>query len=245
MRRWLVLLAVLLSACGRSGSSAEAALAKTADKLSAVRSGELHLRVTAATLQEADREVGFDVRGPFALAREAGKLPEVRFAYTDLLGRASETSVFVSTGERAHVERDGRTFPVPDDALVRFRGKADPEKAAALGRLEIDEWAESPKQTGDRIVSEVDVPKALGDVFAVAASVGAGDAGGLPRIEGKDAERLRQAVAASRLEVVAGEDHVLRSLRLVVDFAPEDRQRLQQLLGRYGGARLSVSIDLS
>lgn len=245
MRRWALVLVALLTACRGGGSSAEDALSKTADKLVEVRSGDLHLRVTAATLEEADREVGFDVRGPFALAREAGKLPELRFAYTELLGRQSETAVFVSTGDRAYVERDGRTVPVPDDALVRFRGKADPEKAAALGRLELDEWARSPQRTGNRIVARVDVPKALNDVFGLAASVGAEGAEPFPRIEGDDAARLEKAVSSSRLEVVTTEDHVLRSLRLVIDISPTDRQELRDLLKRYSGTRLSVLIELA
>lgn len=248
MRHAAGLLAPMLllwsAACGDS-SSARQDLADTADALADVRSGELHMRVTASTLEDAEREVGFDVRGPFALAQEAGKLPELRFTYTDLLGSQSRTTTVVSTGDRAYVERDGRTVAVPDDALVRFRGKADPEKAAALGSLEIDEWAKSPKRTGDRIVAEVDVPKALNDVFGVAASVGPDDAGPFPKVEGDDVERLERAVTSSRLEVVAGDDNVLRSLRLVVAISPTDSEGLRHLLGRYLGARLSVSIELA
>ena len=247
MRRTFVALALLLfAACGRDGSSAERALSETADGLTSIRRGELHLRVTAATLADAGSEVGFDVRGPFALSEAEGRLPQVRFAYTDLLGGRSETTTFVSTGDRAFVERDGRTVPVPDDALVSFRGKADPEKATALGALKLDEWARSPKQVSpDRIVAEVDAAKALNDVFGVAASVGAAD-GSFPRVEGKDAERLQEAVRSSRLEVdTVGEDRMLRSLRLVIDFAPEDRADLERLLGRFGGARLSVLLELA
>jgi hypothetical protein len=245
MRRMALLLAVL-GACGGDGTSAERVLARTTDALTEVRRGNLHLRVTASTLADPQREVGFEVRGPFALSEAEGRLPEVRFTYTELRGERSETATFVSTGDRAFVERGGRAVPVPEETLTRFRGRADPEKAAALGRLELDEWAESPRRTGDRVVAEVDVPHALNDVFGLAASVGADPEAAFPRIEGEDAEHLRRAVSRSRMEVVADEDgYRFRSLRLVVDFSPRDQQRLEQLLGRFGGARLSVTIDLS
>lgn len=236
MRRAALALALLLvavaAACGRGGS----ALEETADKLGEVRSGELHLRVAASTLAQPEREVGFDVKGAFSLSEEKGALPKVRFSYTTLLGRQSQTTTFVSTGDQAFVVDGGRRTAVPEAAVAHLRGKAG---KPALGGLEIDAWARSPKVDGNTITAEVDAAKALNDVFGMAASVGPGG-GELPRIEGKDADRLQRAVKASRLEVTTTDDRVLRSLRLVLDLAPE----AAELLGRYGGARLSVAIDL-
>ena len=170
-------------------------------------------------------------------------MPE--FAYTDLLGRESRSTTFVSTGDRAFVVEGGRTTAVPDAAVAHLRGKADAKSAAALGGLRIDEWARSAKVDGDTVTAEVDAAKALNDVFGLAASVGA-EGGSFPRIEGDDADRLQRAVKASRLEVTTTGERVLRSLRLVLDLAPAegDQARLAELLGRFGGARLSVAIDL-
>lgn len=235
MRRWAGVLGLLLAAaaCGRGEGSA---LDETADKLRDIRSGELHLRVTASTLAEPHREVGFDVKGSFALSQREDGLPVVRFDYTDLFGRQSRTTTFVSTGERAFVVEGGRTTPVPDAAVAHLRGKAEVQ---GLAGLRIEEWARSPKVDGTTITAEVDAPAALSDVFGLAASVGA-EPGEFPRIEGEDAERLRRAVEASRLEIVTTEERVLRSLRLTLDLAAE----AAELLGRFGGARLSVAVDL-
>lgn len=237
MRRLLapaMALVALAAGCGRAGDGD--ALAKVADKLDDVRSGELHMRVAAATLNQADRDVGFDVKGAFALSSAKGALPKVRFEYTNLLGRRTEAATFVSTGDQAYLLDGGRRRVLPESAVAHLRGKAG---KPALAGLEIDKWARSPKVDGNTITADVDVPKALNDVFGMAASVGA-DGGTFPRIEGKDAERLQRAVKASRLEVTTTGEHMLRTLRLTVDLAPQ----AGELLGRFGGARLSVSIDL-
>lgn len=249
MRRWaLVLVAALSAACGTGGGGGSSVLKETTHKLAEVRSGDLHLRVTASTLAVDAKEVGFDVRGPFALSERAGGLPKVRFAYTDLLGATSATTTFLSDGDRAFVEQGGRRVPVPDDAVAHLRGKADTEKAAALGGLRLDRWAtdvDGPDD-GGKVTAEVDSVAALNDVFGVAASVGADRGGTFPRIEGEDADRFRRAVRSSRMEVETVGDNVLRSMRLVIELSPPDadKERVRQLLGRFDGARLAVTLEL-
>ncbi|HEX9968811.1 MAG TPA: hypothetical protein VGB03_01630 [Acidimicrobiales bacterium] len=248
MRRWALVALAAVAACGTGGGGASSVLEEATEKLAEVRSGELHLRVTASTLAADAREVGFDVKGPFALSDTAGGLPKVRFAYTDLLGAKSATTTFVSDGDRAFVEHGGRTTPVPEDDVAHLRGKADTKKAAALGGLRLDEWADDPEQSedGGTVTAEVDAVAALNDVFGVAASVGADSGSTFPRIEGKDAERFRRAVRSSRMEVETAGDNVLRALRLVIELAPPDadKERIQRLLGRFNGARLAVTLEL-
>jgi hypothetical protein len=243
-------LAVLASGCGDDEGSAGNVLQRSVNKLEDVKSGTLRLEVAAAPTSAAEREVGFRVEGPFALAQQEGALPTVRFTYTDLLGDRSQSAVFASTAEQATVTVAGRTFTPSDDDVAHLRGRAD--AADDLLRLHVDEWARSPRfgsaprldgAAGRRIVAEVDVAAALHDIVAVAADVGT-----QPRrvgeLEDEDAERLRRHVRSSRLEVVVDEHDVVRRVRTTIEFGPEAGDDLARVLGRLAGLRLSVEVEL-
>lgn len=244
MRRALLVLvlALVAGACGDDPSPAERTLSKAADALEEVRSGSLRLKVAAATTAASDREVGFEVEGPFELAEEKGALPEVRFAVTDLMGARSQSATFVSDGRHATVTQQGRTVEVDDAAVAHLRGRAD--AADGLVRLQVDEWARSPRtEPGGRVVGKVDVVNALNDVLSVAADVGA-DPQGVDRIEGEDAERLRRSVQSSRIEVLVDEDtEVVRQVRMLVTFGVRARDDLALVLGRLAGVQLAVEVD--
>lgn len=243
MRRAVVLaLALVAGACGGDATPAERALSEAVDALEDVRAGSLRLKVAAATTAQADREVGFELEGPFELSDEKGALPEVRFAITDLMGARSQSSTFASDGRHATVTQQGRTAEVDDAEVEHLRGRAD--AADGLTRLHVDEWARSPRLEGSKVVSEVDVVNALNDVLSVAADVGA-DPRAVDGIEGDDAERLRRSVRSSRLEVLVDEDtDVVRQVRMLVTFGVRGRDDLGRVLGRLAGARLAVEMDL-
>lgn len=231
MRRSLLLVpALLLGACGDDPTPGERALSNAAEAMERVQAGSLRFRVAATTTGQPDRPVGFEVAGPFRLAEKEGALPEVELAVTDLLGRRSQEATFVSDGRRASVTQDGRTTELDDDAVAHLRGRADPENG--LLRLRIDEWAESPRRDGERVVAEVDALDVLNDVIAVAADVGA-EPREFERLRGEDADSLRRSVRSSRLEAVLDEGtDVPRRVRATITF------------GRLAGVQLQVEIDL-
>jgi hypothetical protein len=245
-----VVVAILSIACGDDADSAEGILGAAVDRLEQVQSGSLRLQVAAAPTAAADREVGFRVEGPFALAREEGALPTVRFTYTDLLGDRSQSAVFASTPERATVTVAGMTFTPADEDLAHLRGRA--EAADDLLRLHVDEWARSPRfgtatrldgATARRIVAEVDAVAALHDIVAMAADVGTRPRRVEP-LEGEDAERLRRNVRSGRLEVVVDDREIVRRVRMSLAFGPEAGDELAQVLGRLAGVGLTVEVDL-
>ncbi|HEX2040286.1 MAG TPA: hypothetical protein VHF47_11215 [Acidimicrobiales bacterium] len=237
-----LIVALLLAACGEESSPGERALSDAADALENVRSGSLRFRVAAATTEQPDREVGFELEGSFRLAEEEGALPQVELALTDLLGGRTRSARFESDGRRATLTQEGRTAEVPDDAVEHLRGRADP--ADGLLRLHVDRWARAPRLKGDRVVADVDVVNALNDVLGVAADVGA-EPRPVDRIEGEDAERLRRAVRSSRLEVdVDDETDVPRRVRMEITFGVRAEHDLARLLGRLAGVRLTVDIEL-
>ena len=239
----LLVLALAVGACGGDADPAERTLSKASDALEQVRSGSLRLKVAAATTAQSDHEVGFELEGPFELAEEKGALPEVRFAVTDLMGARSQSATFVSDGRQATVTQQGRTTQVDDADIAHLRGRAD--AADGLLRLHVDEWARSPRVQADgKVVSEVDVVKALNDVLSVAADVGT-EPRSVDRIEGEDAERLRRSVRSSRLEVRVDEDtDVVRQVRMLVTFGVRARDDLARVLGRLAGVQLAVEFDL-
>jgi hypothetical protein len=246
VRRMVLAVAVVLFAggCGDEPSTAERTLAEGADRMEQVRSGTVRLKVAASTSEQPDREVGFEIEGPFALAEEEGALPKARFSLTNLLGRQSHVASFASDGKQATVTQGGRTRTVEDDAVRHLRGRADAEEG--LARLHIDEWARSPRVADDgRIVAEVDVPAALNDILAVAADVGAHPQG-VGSIDGEDAERLRRSVRSSRLEVEVDEEtDVVRQVRMLVAFGADAQDDVARVLERLAGVRLAFELDLN
>ncbi len=64
-------------------------------------------------------------------------------------------------------------------------------------------------------------------------------------MEGDAADRVRQAVAGARAEVVTGrEDRLLRRADVSVDLAVTD-ERVRQALGGLAGARLALALEVT
>ena len=259
-RRALTTVALLLAAgvlgsgCGAGDASV---LEDTADNLAKVRSGELHMAMTASAGAEGDgRPVGFDVTGPFSVASAAGELPLARLRHTRLVGKALEPTTFVSTGQRAFLEVGGKAYELPPNEVEAIRAKQAPNGGGAgLQRLELAKWMVDPR-VGDggrldgvavqRVTGAVDVVKALNDIVAVAADVGPAPDEELRPVDPAGADRVKRAVRSSTLEVITGQDdHLLRRLRLDVTFAAGDLEGLQEALGPLAGTSLHFEVDLT
>lgn len=240
--------AIALGGCSASGDGAAAdPLVTAGPRLAGVRSGELHLRVAASAAGQAEKPVGFDIAGPFALADADGELPRARLRLTPLAGGEQPPSVFISDGRSAKIETNGTVVPVPDEQIASMRGKAN---GGALRGLDLASWVQDAvRRDGGtldgvavtRLDGRADVPVALADLFELAGSVGGA---GLPRLERADADQLRNAVRSSQVEVLTGtKDGIPRTIRLVVDFAVSD-PALARSLGPLAGAQLEVLLDL-
>ena len=85
---------------------------------------------------------------------------------------------------------------------------------------------------------------ALNDALDTARELGGGEVvPGLTKIEGDDADRLRDSVKSSSLEVLTGkDDRLLRALKLRLDFELDAPRDLAAGLGSLSGA--TVAFDL-
>lgn len=239
------------------GGGATSVLDDTTANLAKVRSGELRMAMTATAGAEGEgRPVGFEVTGPFSVASKVGELPLARLRHTRMAGKALEPTTFVSTGQRAFLEVDGKAYELPPDQVEALRAREAPEGGGAgLQRLDLAKWVVDPK-VGDggrldgtpvqRVTGAVDVVKALNDIVAVADAVGTASDEGPRPVTPAGAERVKRAVRSSTVEVVTGrDDHLLRRLRLDVTFATGDLEGLEEALGPLAGTRLHFELDLS
>jgi hypothetical protein len=239
----VVVVLFLTGACGALGS--DDPLVETTERLGEIRSGRLRFRLVAAT--HAGERTGFEVAGKFALPASRG-LPEADVTYSRIGTEPAFPPLrFIATGEQAFVEIEGQAYELPPGQVDALRGAVDSGDQGPFDQLDIEAWVPERRvseggtvdgATTERIRGELDVVAAANDLLAMARSF-AGAA--VPRLEGKQAERLENAVDSASLEVVAGEDdHLLRRLRVAVDLggrAPESlKESIEDLLG--------VSFDL-
>jgi hypothetical protein len=248
-------LAVSTAACGVGG--ARSVLDETHENLSGVRSGDLRMSMTASAGTEgSERPVGFEVAGPFSVPANMGELPLARLRRTRMVGTALEPTTFVSTGQRAYVEVDGKAYELPEEQVTGLRAQEAPRGGGAgLSRLELSKWAVDPKLSeagsvggvpAQRVTAAVDVVKALNDIVSVANDLGTGPDEGLRPVDAGSAERVKRAVQSSSLEVITSkDDRVLRRLRLDVTFAAADHESLASALGPLTGTRLHFEVELS
>lgn len=123
-----VLCFIAPNACG--GETPGEVVTRTQENLGRIRSGELDARlVIAAEGSERPGATGFELRGPFELARAGNELPEARIAYTQIAGSRRATVTLVSTGKRAYVEVRGKAYE-----LTPARERQLREASGPLGR---------------------------------------------------------------------------------------------------------------
>lgn len=226
------------SACG--GEAPREVVARTQENLGRIRSGELDARVViAAEGSERPGATGFELRGPFHLARAGDDLPEARIAYTQIAGSRRATVTLVSTGKRAYVEVRGKAYELTPSQERRLRRASGPPgggygsgSRGRSGSLDLAAWLRDPDLSGreriggaetDRVVAEVDVARAVTDLLGTAEQLGVPrEAVGGGTLRGASGERLDRAVESSSLELLTGrEDRLLRRLRLGLELDPE------------------------
>lgn len=246
MRRAALFLALgSLAAAGCGGGQAHEALSDTAGNLGKIRSGDLTLRLVVSPRTGTEGRIGFELRGPFALRR--GSLPVAKVAYTQIAGAREATATFISTGTKAYAEVDGKTYELPPSATASIRRAAGgPASAGAFGDLDIASWVEDPKVTGSgeevHVSAGLDVVDAANGLLSLLRDLGR-DA---PTIEGDEADRLRDAVDSSSLDVWTGaQDHLLRRLLLQADLGLDVPQSLRRVLGRVVGAKVDFELAVA
>ena len=246
MRRALALLAlaVLPVGCG-GGGQAQRILSDTADNLGKIRSGDLTLRLVVAPREGTKGRIGFELRGPFAL--RPGRLPVAKIAYTQIAGAREATATFISTGSKAYAEVNGTTQELPPSAAETVRQAAGEIGGSnGIGSFDIQSWVEDPVlepgRDVDHVSAELDVVNAANGLLQLVRGLGR-DA---PRIQGDEADRLRDAVESSSFDVWTGsEDRLLRRLLIKAQLGFDVPQSLRRALGEVVGAKFEFELAIA
>ncbi|HJV09013.1 MAG TPA: hypothetical protein VJ653_05005 [Acidimicrobiales bacterium] len=247
----VALTGLLLAACGGAGGAA-GALRDTESKLDEIRSGTLSLLVLASSTTAAEGQgAGFQVEGPFAVGEKKGSLPVADLRSTRITGEQRRVTRFVSTGTRAFVEVDGRLTELDEAQVADLRVK-DEGSVGGLEGLSLHTWLDEPKlapgptvdgAATEQITGKADAVAILNDVIALTQQFGAGG-GGIDKLEGDAADRVRRAVSSAGAEVVTGkDDRLLRRADVTVDLAVDD-PRVREALGDLAGARLTLTLEV-
>lgn len=251
----LALALVGVAGCG-STSPGEQALERAETNLTRIRSGTLSMIVLASTPGVADgRGAGFELAGPFAVAEEEGRLPVARLTYTRVTGTTRRVTTFVSTGEEAFVELDGRAWRLDPAQVADLRARGDGKAGGGgLEGLNLEAWVERPRVgpgpaidgvATDRIIGDLDAAAAVNDLLALSQRFGAGEDELPRRLEGEGAERVRRAVRSARVEILTGRgDGLLRHLEVVMEMGVEGAEEVRAALGDLAGVRLRLVVDV-
>lgn len=249
-RRWAGAAAlVVLVACG---TPAEKALSAAEDKLDEIRSGSVSMQMLAEPLPgEGAGQAGFELEGAFSVGRREDQVPVADLRYTAVIGATRRTSRFRSDGRRAVLEVDGQLHELQGEQLAELKVR-EGGPAGGLDGLRLAQWLEEPAVRAgpnadgvatQMITGRADAVAILGDVLDLARQF-AGDKD-LPTLEGDAADRVRAAARVTQAEVVVGrEDRFLRRLDASVELGVNDAE-VRRALGRLGGARLRLELELS
>jgi hypothetical protein len=241
----LLVLAALAAGCGGEGRADEV-LAEAAASVERINSGDLTLRLVVSPREGTKGRAGFELRGPIALRR--GSLPVARIAYTQIAGERQATATFISTGEKAYVEVDGKVYELPPESSESLRQAGG---SGGLAELEIGSWVKDPVVTDggqvggtstDRISADLDVVAAANGLLDLVRQLGSE----APTIRGDDAKQLEDAVKASSFELWSGKkDHLLRRLLLEADLGFDVPESLRRVLGEAVGAKVEFELAIA
>lgn len=246
----VVLVAVAVDGCGDD----EQTLRETSEKLSEVRSGRLSMRFVVASQSAArDSDVGFAIKGRFALATKARGLPQADLAYTQIAGTQERTARVVSDGRAAWVRVGEQAYRLPADRTRRLRrGSGDGGGGAGLQELRIDRWIADPKSSDGgeidgvamtKITGRLRVATALRDLQAL--SRRAGTSTGTGNLDDDAGRALEDAKENASITVHTGEDdRLLRRLVLRASFPLERARNLGGTIGRLRGAEIRFTLSL-
>jgi hypothetical protein len=244
---------VVLAGCGGGGGGGNAndVLSRTAASLGKIRSGDLTLRLVVSPREGTKGRIGFELRGPFAMRR--GSLPVARIAYTQIAGARQGTATFLSTGTKAYAVVSGKAYELPASATEQVRQAAAGlgGSGGGLGSFQVESWFDDPRVEGGGEVGGADTDHVTADLDVVAAANGllelvrelGRDA---PRIEGQQADQLRDAVESSSVDVWTGkQDRLLRRLLLKADLGLDVPESLRRALGDVVGAKVEFELSVS
>ncbi len=248
----VIVVAVVVVSCD---SGAEGTLRETSENLSEVRSGQLSMRFVVAPLSEArDSDVGFAIKGRFALAERARGLPDTDLAYTQIAGPEQGTVRVLSDGQAAWVRVGEQAYRLPAQRTARLRrsGGSGGDGAGGLDVLRIDRWMADPTSSDagrldgvsvTRVTGRLRVATALRDLLALGRRAGT-DVGAEP-IGKETGEELEDAKEDASITLHTGkEDRILRKLVLRASFPLERTRELGGTIGRLRGAEVRFSLSL-
>ncbi len=242
MRRIVPLIAVAMLAtfvaCGDDGPGGT--VAEAAEKLGEIDSADMSLSITLSS--EDSGPVGFEVTGLYQAAAE-GELPIADVTIERLMGEASSTSRFISTGSVAFLEVDGTSYELGDEQVASLLGGPEAESSNLFEGIDVSDWVidgETSESDGARTVTgDLDVVAAFEDLFALGRSFGVG----LPELTDDTKEHLDAAAESGSIEMVIGEDGFLRDLRVDMGLAAEIPEEMNGLLVPSADIQLLLTLD--
>ena len=243
--------ALVLAGCGGGGDDANEILSRTAARLGKIRSGDLTLRLVVSPREGTKGRVGFELRGPFSLRADA--LPVARIAYTQIAGAREATATFLSTGTSAYVLVQGKAYELPASATEQVRSAATGLGGSGdgLGSFDVAPWFDDPRAEDGGEVGGADTDHVTADLDVVAAANGLLElvrelGREAPRIEGGQAQQLRDAVESSSIDVWTGKrDGLLRRLLLEAELGLDVPESLKRALGEVVGAKVEFELAVS
>ena len=254
----LVLLAVVLTACG-AGSSGD--VKSTVDKAfsTPIKSARIDLEATLQLdgVKQLNGPVKLSVQGPY----ESGGSQTIPKADWDIAASASGQNFsagFISTGDNAWVGFQGQNYEVGKQAVAQvnrqIKQTAGQNKGKGLSEFGIDprNWLKDAKDEGDEkiagtdtthVSAALDVSKFLDDLNRIVAKTGS-SSGTRARITPAQKKQIEDVVKNPRFDLYVGkDDNVIRRLSADLSFTvPSDKRA--QVAGLESGT-LSFSIEFA
>jgi hypothetical protein len=241
--------ALAATGCGGGGGDPNPALARTAAKLGAIRSGDLSLTLRVDPSGDA-QEFGFELHGPFSL-RGNGSLPVMNREYTQIANGRQATATLLSTGSKAYVRVGDTTYELPDAQTEELRSAAgDLRTQGGLAQLRIGDWIEHPTLSDGGEVGGADTDHVHADLDTAAAvddllELGRGFGSSVPTLDPRSRKRLVAATRSARLDLWTGKkDRLLRKLEIDADFGLHVPDALASALGTTVGASVEFALEI-
>lgn len=240
-RALLVLAAALLcvtalAACGGSDDTKDASAEETLEQTFGASAKEIergrvtaNLRLEPEGLLKLGGPISLRLTGPFA-APARRDLPRFDLAFRATLAGQQFDGSALSTGRKAFVKLDGRTYAIDDEFVSELRkdlgGVAD-KPQTGLKTLGIDplRWIRNPQSKGEetvggvkteRIGGDVNTKNLLADIGKLLNKARGGEGLLTPGLRAQIAE----AVKSAKVDIWSGtDDHILRQLAVVATFA--------------------------
>lgn len=242
MRAWVVLLALLLAACGAQAvTPADDVVAAAQESMQERQRGRLEFTLEASA--EGSEPVGFTIEGDYDFENKG--LAVVDLTYALFAGDETTQTRVVSDGDNAVVVAGDEVHEVPS-ALASSLKTRD-EGAAGVPAFDLTGWVRNAKvkSAGDTttVRGQLDVPAFVGDLQRIASQVAGADA---KTMSGDDAKQVAAAVTSSEITLTtAGDSNDLRSISAFVEFGARVPPELRRALGSYAGARLELRVKIA